>query len=285
MVYKDNFVVVVKCDGKILREKDGAVILPFGSHYSLQLKNLEPRKANIKVSVDGQDVLGSSSFIIQPNSDFELQGFLEGMTVRNKFKFIQKTKEIQEHRGDRIDDGIIRVEFAFEKQVIRRSIIHDHHHHDVYHHRDVYHHYPPYRPYFPYWPCEPHFTSGSFTCNDDVSKGFTNDDGSRGIIGEEVSCYNSNVESVSSPVDKLSKPMEDEGITVKGEETRQDFIYGSIGELEPSKVITILLRGTKSNSTIVSEPVTVKTKLTCPTCGKRSVSSSKFCSGCGTFLE
>ena len=217
---------------------------------------------------------------MQSNSDFELQGFLEGMTVRNKFKFIQKTKEVQEHRGDRIDDGIIRVEFAFEKQVIKRSIIHDHH--DIYHHRDVYHHYPPYRPY---WPSEPYFTSGSLIHSDDISRGFTNDDGSRGIIGDEVSCYNSAVESKGSPTFKFFEPMEDEGITVKGEETRQDFVYGSIGELEPSRVITILLRGTKSNNTVVSKPVTVKTKLTCPTCGKRSVSSSKFCSGCGTFLE
>jgi hypothetical protein len=265
MVYKDSFVVVVKCNGQILRERDNVVILPFGSHYSLQLKNLESRRVNVKASIDGQDILSSSSLIMEPNSDFELLGFLEGLTVKNKFKFIQKTKEIQEHRGDRIDDGIVRVEFAFEKQIIKRSIIHDHHYYPpIIHH----HHYP-------YWGT--HWVRGE-----------------RGLIGDDVGttgssmCYNASVDSIqkSNTMSFFSEPEADEGITVKGEETRQDFVYGSIGELEPSQVITIMLRGTKSNNvTTVSEPVTVKTKLTCPTCGRKSLSSSKFCSNCGTFLE
>jgi len=267
MVYKNSFVVVVKCNGQILRERDNVVILPFGSHYSLQLKNLESRKANIKVSVDGQDVLNGSSLIMEPNSNFELLGFLEGMVVRNKFKFIQKTKEIQEHRGDRIDDGIIRVEFAFEKQVIIRSIIHDHHYYPP-----VIHHHHPY--WGPHWGF--HWVGDSHSLTNDGTIGSSSD----------LRCYNASVNSFNESKSFASEPIVDEGITVKGEETRQDFVYGHIGELESSQVITVMLRGTKSNNiTAVSEPVTVKTKLTCPTCGKRSSSSSKFCSNCGTFLE
>jgi len=115
MTYKDHFVVEVKYDGKILRVKDGAVYLPFGSEYTLLLKNLNSKKASVKVHIDGQDVLDYSSLIIGGNGQAELEGFLSGTTARNKFKFIHKTKEIQEHRGDKADDGIIRVEFAFEK--------------------------------------------------------------------------------------------------------------------------------------------------------------------------
>ena len=78
MVYSQKFVAVVKAGGKILREKEGnEVLLPFGSEYSLLLKNLEARKALVKVSVDGKDVTGSSGIIIQPNSELELEGILD----------------------------------------------------------------------------------------------------------------------------------------------------------------------------------------------------------------
>ena len=36
------------------------------------------------------------------------KGFMEGMVARNKFRFIEKTKQISDYRGDRVDDGIIR---------------------------------------------------------------------------------------------------------------------------------------------------------------------------------
>jgi hypothetical protein len=75
------------------------------------------------------------------------------------------------------------------------------------------------------------------------------------------------------------------GITVKGEEIDQGFVYGHIGELESSQVMVIHLCGEKTNGTGVSKPVTVKTRLRCKTCGVLSRSHAKFCSNCGTFLE
>jgi hypothetical protein len=80
-------------------------------------------------------------------------------------------------------------------------------------------------------------------------------------------------------------PEIDEGITVKGEEIDQGFVYGHIGELESSQVMVIHLCGEKINGTVVSKPVTVKTRLRCKTCGTLSRSYAKFCSNCGTFLE
>lgn len=115
MVYKQKFVAVVKVNGKVLREIDDKITLPFNSSYSILLKNLETRNALVNINIDGKDVLYGSSIIVKSNEEVELLGFLQGATVRNRFKFIQKTKKIQDHRGDRIDDGIIRIEFAFEK--------------------------------------------------------------------------------------------------------------------------------------------------------------------------
>jgi hypothetical protein len=116
MTFKKNFVAVVKSKGKVLRERNGVVNVPFGSEYSLLFKNLESRKAIVNVDVDGEDALDGQSLIVQPNSTSELQGFLNGRKATNRFRFIEKTKEISDYRGDRIDDGVIRVEFRHEKE-------------------------------------------------------------------------------------------------------------------------------------------------------------------------
>ena len=277
MTYKDHFVVEVKCNGKFLRVKDGAVYLPFGSEYTLLLKNLNSKKASVIVHIDGQDVLDFSSLIIDGNSQAELKGFLSGTTARNKFKFIHKTKEIQEHRGDKADDGIIRVEFAFEKPK-PKTIIHDHEHH---HH----HHDPNY-----WWP-------DTYTYNANVSKlmgdsNYSSRNSDKTPIDNQYSMTANMSQAVargtevdSLGVETLGTPLDDEGITVKGSECNQSFRYGSIGEVEQSEVIIIQLKGLGQTGTTVEKPVTVKTKLNCPTCGTKSKSSFKFCPNCGTFLE
>ena len=77
----------------------------------------------------------------------------------------------------------------------------------------------------------------------------------------------------------------DEGITVKGSQTVQDFTSVSMNEMETNtNVIIIRLHGIKSTGEIIKQPVTVKTKLCCETCGKMRSSSDKFCSRCGTAL-
>jgi hypothetical protein len=115
MVYKNNFVVVIKCDGKILRESAGEVSLPFGSEYSILLKNADTRKALVSIEVDGKSVFNGSDLILDGNSSTEIKGFMKDMRNTNRFKFIHKTKEIQSYRGDRIDDGLIRVSYKFEQ--------------------------------------------------------------------------------------------------------------------------------------------------------------------------
>lgn len=282
MMYKERFIAVIKHKGKVLRERGGVARLPFGSEYSLMLKNLESRKAVVNVSIDGEDVLDGHSLIVQPNSEMELKGLMDGMSARNKFKFIRKTKEIADHRGDRLDDGIVRVEFKFEKkrvtEVVEETrvtlpyVIYDYRHEC---------------PWCGNWPCTcPRWWSSSNTykcylSNDGGSSGeFSCDSTTKGLGG---TCSANNL---SFTTGDLGAPLDDEGITVKGSKIKQDFTYGSTYELEESSsVIIIRLRGSKSNGTIVKKPVTVKTKLTCPTCGRKAKSSTKFCGNCGTCLE
>jgi len=119
MVYKERFVAVVKCNNKIMREFNKDIIkLPFDSEYSLLFKNLESRRVVVDVNIDGQDVLFGKQLVINPNSELELKRFVDNISEGNRFKFIKKTQQIVEHRGDRIDDGIIRISFAFELKKI-----------------------------------------------------------------------------------------------------------------------------------------------------------------------
>ena len=115
-MYNKNFVAVIKSNGKILREDaNGIVRIPFGSNYSILLKNLNTVDVVVDVEVDGENVLQGTNLVISPNSDFELLGKLRDLNKSNKFKFIHKTKQISGYRGDRIDDGVVKITYSFVK--------------------------------------------------------------------------------------------------------------------------------------------------------------------------
>lgn len=122
-MYNNNFVAVIKSNGKILREDVNNVIrLPFGSNYSILLKNLNTVDVVVDIEIDGENVLQGHNLVISPNIDFELSGKLKNLNKSNKFKFIQKTKQINDYRGDKVDDGIIRITYSFVKpQVINEE--------------------------------------------------------------------------------------------------------------------------------------------------------------------
>ncbi len=257
MTYNTGFVAVVKWNGKILREDKDLVFLPFGSEYSILLKNLNSRKCLVKISIDGQDVLDSNSLILEPNTEIELEGFMKGMKAKNKFKFIKKTKEISDYRGDRIDDGIIRIEYWFEKIVKRLQIINEY----------------IYTPYYNY-----DLISNSTQWHQ-LQYGTSLKQNT--LTGDKVSS------NLSSSVNLNSVNfVQDEGITVKGSEINQNFSYGHFGQPEDySNVIILRLIGSKKNGEVIKTPITTKTKKICSTCGKKSKSNLKYCSNCGTFLD
>lgn len=241
MVYMNKFVAAVKCHGKVLRDNNGVVRLPFGSDYSLLLKNKNSVRALVNVEIDGQDVLDGHSLIIGPNESSTLRGFMRDMEVRNRFRFIKKTKRISKYRGDRPDDGLIRIEFRFEQPIEVQPVV-----------------MPKYKEYGE-WPGT---GAGNYRFQS-YSTSYT---------------YNNQAE--------IKCNANDNGITVPGAETHQDFIMGSMGMMEPSSHVIILqLKGKSSKGKKVRKPITTKTKLTCPTCGKKSKSSAKFCSRCGTYIR
>ena len=252
MVYRENFIAVIKNKGKILRENRGVIKLPFGSEYEVLMKNKNSVRALVNVEVDGKDALGGNGLIVNSNEEFTLKGFMKGTYVKNRFRFINKTKQISDYRGDRVDDGIVRVEFKFEKSVPQPQIWYD-------------------------------WNNVRPLDNTIPISGLDFTSGSPMVI---YSCSNVGSSSFASNTAKCSSPCSEEGITVKGSKVDQNFSYGSMGELETSSyVINIKLQGYKSSGKALKRPITTKTKIQCPTCGKKSKSSAEFCFRCGTFLD
>ena len=264
MVYQKKMVAVVKCNGVILREtNDNDVFLPFGTEYSILLKNLDTRRALIKVSIDGQDVMDGSSVIIPANSDFELIGFLKNHNIKNKFKFIQKTSKIVEHRGDNIDDGIVRVEYSFE-QPWSSNVTWTTTSHNYYN-----------------WPniggvstSKAYYTNSMIDNNIKSCALGTIGSAINNVSGEAYCC------SMGEFKPEIKK---DEGITVKGSEVNKTFNTAYFGTEVDKDCITIRIKGTNEKVQI-KEPVTIKYRVECETCGRKHKPNKKFCSECGTSL-
>ena len=117
MMYHQKLVACVKVDGKILRESGDSVSIPFGSEYSILLKNLNTVRVQVKVSIDGTEATEGTWLVIQPNSSVELERFIRNgnMNRGNRFKFIERTGKSEKHRGIGSDDGLIRIEYQTEK--------------------------------------------------------------------------------------------------------------------------------------------------------------------------
>jgi hypothetical protein len=255
MVFFEKFVANLKVDGRFLRNDGNNIRLPFGSTYILFLKNMESRDAVVKISIDGADILSGNSIIIQGNSSLELEGFLEGNIVRNKFKFIEMTKEIEDYRGIRAEDSLIRIEFRFQKK------------------KEVYPQYV-YTDWKPWYYYQTHLNEPNpwITWTTSNSSGTISTGTIKGIAS--ASCFTANMSSEN-----------DLGITVRGETTHQGFEYGSIGELEEqSHVLILKLSGYKIDNSKVETVVTVKDKIECKTCGLKNSSENRFCGRCGTYL-
>lgn len=270
MMYNNKFVATVKAGGKVLREVGDTVYLPFGCEYSILLKNLNTVRAEVRISIDDEDVLGGNSLVVNPNSDIELERFLKDLDKGNRFKFIERTASVEQHRGVGAADGILRIEWQFERPQ------------------------PVYTPRPSPWIVASGGIGGS---SFNVNGMLRSVDYSAGENTRALASYatNSTLQDMGITASATSAhagmatmdwaPANDVGITVPGSMSSQKFATVASFPLEAQKhVIVLQLKGeTKDNK--VTAPVTVKAKPKCVTCGKVNKATAKFCSNCGTALE
>ena len=117
MMYNQKLISAIKVKNKIMREHGEDIFLPFGSEYSILLKNINSQKVKINISIDGEDILDGHSLIIEPNSEMDLERWLLGGTKEGpKLKFVEKTNEIRDSRDNSVMDGILIISYQYEKK-------------------------------------------------------------------------------------------------------------------------------------------------------------------------
>ena len=249
-MYSNLLAACIKADGQVLREKGENVYLPFGTNYSVYIKNLNSRRVKVGITIDNEDILDGNSLIIDPNSDVDLSRWLS--KDKNKgpaLKFIEKTEEIREYRGDNNGlDGIVRITYQFEALSLPFQTITT---------------YPP-----PTW-TDWSWSTTNFKCG---SVGSSNN-----LRAMDSASYTTNTNASLSSVN-------DEGMTIKGEVVDQKFKTATIYALDPQVfVMCFVLKGETNEESVVA-PIKVKEKIKCSKCGKKNSTKNNFCSVCGNNL-
>lgn len=288
-MFNRNLIVAVKANNKVLREVKDAVYIPFGQEYKILIKNLDTRRVQVRVYIDGTDATEGTCLVIHGNEEIEFERFIKNGNLNegNKFKFIERTANIEKHRGSKVEDGIIRVEYQFE------------------------HVYTP-----PYW-------NGGITTtltntnshwntykgsgySDTIGGGWTSNSvegyqdsfstlnsvgaATRGMASMASNAVFTAQSASISSADMMAniestESVNDVGITVPGAHSDQKFKTVAWFAVEATKhVIALKMLGESPEGKKVEAPVTVKAKPKCQTCGRTNKANAKFCSECGTSL-
>lgn len=269
MMYNSRLAVAVKNNGKVLREYGEKIFLPFGAEYSLLIKNLNTVRAIVHINIDGQEMV-DGGLVINANSEFELERMVKtNLNEGNRFKFIERSDAVEAHRGVKLEDGIIRIEYQFESLPVYRN------------------------PIWTYTPTSTVWTNNIIYNANDTAVGGTST--SSNSVLRNASMNNVQLTASSSSVsghpgvpcsDFVAQNYNDAGITVPGSVSNQKFSRVASFALESEKHVMIFkLLGETSDNKAIRNPVTVKHKPKCQTCGKHNKAHAKFCSTCGTALE
>jgi hypothetical protein len=263
-VYSNGFVVSIVVNGRVFEiAKDDTVAVPFGSEYSIRLRNKNNRRAVAKVFVDDQNV-SQDGIVVNAYGFVDLE---RPTTTRTKFKFVSQEsgEAAAAGKSDNEDrsNGVIRVEWRLEREC--RPLI---------------------RPMVPTnspWRFAKGGPSGqSFgefenkTC--DVPRGLVG-----GCVrgGDELG-FDSD-ETPRATFGAKGSPLQ-EGCTVEGGYSAQNFteVHVDLEQGDPT-VITLVLRGFHQET---SRPLVKSKGLHCENCGALAKKpTAKFCYNCGNRLS
>ena len=278
-MYESKMALAVKANGRVLRENKDTVYLPFGCEFSLLVKNLNSVRAIVKIWIDGTDVTeGTSGLIVQPNDSVDLERFIKNgnLSAGNKFKFIERTQQISQHRGNKIDDGLIRVEFEFEQKKAPRVQPLDQIYRDPWHPKQ-----------------SGPFTHDTWSGTQSAPVSFGSSAASASSEGASITSAFINqtqtkgMRSASGgmSVGQNAVTQTEVGITVAGAVSDQSFTWGAWFPTDGVKHSMVLRMLGEVEGEYVAAPVTVNHRPQCTSCGKVNKANFKFCSECGTGLQ
>jgi hypothetical protein len=296
-MYNQKLVASLKANGKILREFKDTVYCPFGAEYSILLKNLNTVRAIVHVYIDGESMI-PDGLVLNAGQEVDLERSIKNGNLNegNRFKFIERTGRVEQHRGVKLEDGIIRIEYQFEmpRPVINIA--------DKFRYTgiggsstgDYYN-----QPWYSTTATNTGLSGGTsdrFTLTASGSISQMNVGGVlRGVDyskGEATkaaasAAINSVVPQAGELHDGIATmDWNDAGITVPGSKSEQKFQTTYMNALDPQKYTIVLkILGETPDNEPVRKPITTKHKPKCVTCGKQNKATAKFCTECGTALE
>lgn len=259
MMYNSKLAAAIKVNNRVLKEYGDTVYIPFGSEYSILIKNLNSTRAVVNIFLDGENVV-PNGLVVDAGREVNLERWIKNgnLSEGNRFKFIERTESIENGpRGIKLEDGVIRIEYQFELPPISISSMPTWQQNNILRGLDGY------------------SISGSISTNSNWPKNTTLASGS----------------SYVSPTGGMGSAqtlsyVNDTGITVPGSKSNQQFSTVYTGALESTKHSMVFkLLGDLGNNKPITKPVTVKAKPKCITCGKQNKAHAKFCVECGTALE
>jgi zinc-ribbon domain len=286
MMYNQKLVASIKVKGKILREFKDTVYIPFASEYSILLKNLNSVRAVVNVFVDGENAV-PGGLVIDPGQSVDLERWIKNgnLSEGNRFKFIERTAAIEDGpRGIKEEDGLIRVEYQFE---IPRPVINV---------GNIFGGMPSQYPgvvdkYSNYKSSGWIQASGAtYSTNvGGVMRGVDFSANGAAMQASAAAAINQVAPSTTEYHDGMATMdwcANETGITVPGSKSTQSFQTTTVGALDPTiHNIVLHIVGDLGHNKPVEQPVTVKHKPKCTTCGKQNKAQAKFCQECGTALE
>ncbi len=271
MMYNQKLVASLKANGKILREFKDTVYCPFGAEYSILLKNLNTVRALFHVYIDGED-MAPGGIVLNAHQEIDLERSIKNGNLNegNRFKFIERTGAVEQHRGIKLEDGIVRIEYQFE---MPRIIVNAYDN-------------------FRYTGAKDTYTNASYNVNGmlrsvDYSAGETMKAMASTAINSTLQSMNISATSAHDGMATMDwMPANDTGITVPGSKSEQKFQTTTMGALDPVRhSIVLKILGETPDNEPVRKPITTKHKPKCVTCGKQNKATAKFCQQCGTSLE
>ena len=284
-MYKNNFVMAIKVNNKVLREFDNVTYIPFGSEYSILLKNKSPdKRVRVYVHIDGQDALDGSGLIIDAKSEVDLKRFIKNgnLSSGNAFKFIEKTEKIEKFRGNKAEDGLITITYEFERkqyyQYIPPKIYYPHHNkYDPFTYGNVPDGWTTNVTYSSNVDQNSHPVKGTATTSMDYMSN------ERGICGSTIKSKSFSSSNVLRSANAI--PQNTSGITAPGSITEQKFhvAYDFVGDGD-KHTMTIELKGGTPEGRKVQKEVTVKKLIRCQMCGTHVKQTARFCHECGSSV-
>jgi hypothetical protein len=298
MMYQSKLVASLKAKGKILREFKDTVYVPFGSEYSFLLKNLHTQRALVNIFIDGENVV-EGGLVLDPGREVDLERYVKNgnLSAGNKFKFIERTSAIEDGpRGIKLEDGLIRIEFQYElpRPVFQPTWVPGHYEYDKFStlNRGLFNNamYGGTTGISGSTGDRFSVTASGSTCQVNVNGMMRGVDYSKGESVKATAAAAINQVAPQSDVHDgmatMDCYMNEVGITVPGSKSTQSFQTVTMGAMESQKhTIVLKLVGDLGDNKPVTEPITVKHKPKCVTCGKQNKHTAKFCTECGTALE